>query len=520
MSAVRTGVLTALVMLCSYPSRGDAQATYYRTIPLGERAIGMGTAYTGIANDPSATYYNPGGLMTGGRFQLLGSLMSLVFLRGSIEDAFDSPEIDQTLTYSRSTSLPHFIGTVIKFGKKAYGDHRYAVGYSSFEIARENLGVGFTQIEPQASADLSLNSNYRMRWWGVSFAAQTTKKLSLGITAFLSEQSYNYSEDIALAGGGTLGDAGVRVGGSSVVSDTRVGTHSWHFVFRLGALYRINPKWQVGLMFQPPGAPIKESGNVFRRFVSNLDGEDTFFVFNEGDFETRMPIPFELRVGAEYKVDALTTLSFDAAITGPVKDQTVFARPPELEGAPGSLGAYFPNTTERRITPNGAIGAEHLFGKVVVAGGLSTNISASPKVPETATQYTPAQINLYGASFAVGVDAAGYRLTLGATGYFGVGDALAFTLDREAQVAFYRQTKATAGGLLLYIAGAVSVASRGAQDVEKKYKERKARKAEENGDEEDPAEDAGADTDADTDADTGTDTDADTGTGTDADTDA
>ena len=34
--------------------------------------MGLGGAFTGIADDPSATYYNPAGMMAGGRFQLLG----------------------------------------------------------------------------------------------------------------------------------------------------------------------------------------------------------------------------------------------------------------------------------------------------------------------------------------------------------------------------------------------------------------------------------------------------------------
>jgi hypothetical protein len=86
------------------------------------------------------------------------------------------------------------------------------------------------------------------------------------------------------------------------------------------------------------------------------------------------------------------------------------------------------------------------------------------------------------------LDTNGYRLTLGATGYFGRGDALAFTVDRDAQVLGYRRTKANVASVILYIAGAVSVASKGAKQVQERYKEHKANKR--NGD-----------TDADADAD-------------------
>ena len=115
-------------------SHSDAQGLHYRTIPIGERAIGLGGAYTGIADDPSATYYNPAGLMAGGRFSLLGSLSSIVFVRKKVENAFESPTGNRDLSSDRTTTLPHFVGTVIKFGKKKFGDHRYALAYSSIEV--------------------------------------------------------------------------------------------------------------------------------------------------------------------------------------------------------------------------------------------------------------------------------------------------------------------------------------------------------------------------------------------------
>ena len=50
-------LFVAMVLGCSFTAnRSEAQALYYRSIPLGERAMGLGGAYTGIANDPSATY--------------------------------------------------------------------------------------------------------------------------------------------------------------------------------------------------------------------------------------------------------------------------------------------------------------------------------------------------------------------------------------------------------------------------------------------------------------------------------
>jgi len=468
----------AIVLGCSFtPNYTEAQALYYRSIPLGERAMGLGGAYTGIASDPSATYYNPAGLVTGGRFQLMGSLLSIVFTRRTVDNAFESTDIESDFTSTKTTTLPSFIGTVVKFGPKRFGDYQFAVAYSTFEVAREGFGERVSQIQEPTSLDLRLDNSYKDRWYGISFAAQVKKNVSLGLTVFLAKQNGNYSEDVGLASGGTFNENGQRIGGDSVTTSTDIGMSAYHFVFRLGALYRINRRWQLGFMFQPPGAPLSQSGNVFYRSTTARSGLDsTYFLFDEGNLSTLLPIPLELRTGVEFKINAVTVLSVDASVSGPVRDRDLFDRPDELEGLPGSLGVYFPNSNARRWTPNVAIGAEHMFGKVVIAGGLFTNISSAPDVPATSTEYTPDQVNMFGASFSAGVDTKGYRLTLGATGYFGRGDSLSFTLDSDAGVAGYERTKSNVSALVLYVAGAVSVASKGAKDVQGSYKKKKAKK--------------------------------------------
>ncbi len=455
-------------------NRAEAQSLYYRTVPIGERAIGLGGAFTGVASDPSATYYNPAGIMSGGRFQLLGSFSSLVFFRKKIDNAFGSSNVDTDFTSKGTTTIPRFIGTVVKFGRKRFGDHQFALAYSTLEVDRNAFNASSIQIEPASSLDLRLNNDYSSRWYGVSFAAQATQKTALGLTAFVAQQRGFYSEDIGLATGGTLDATGLRVGGDSIASNTSLSVQHWDIVLRLGVLHRFNRRWQLGILFQTPGIPVSRKGSVFRRLTSTISGEEpTYFLFDQGSFSTRAPIPWELRAGFEYQANALTMLSVDGAVAGPVRDRAVFDRPPALQGMNRSLGTYFANSTERRWTPNVAIGAEHIFGKVAVAGGLFTNISAAPNVPATATEYTPDQVNIWGASFSVGLDTKGYRLTVGANGYFGRGDALAATVNRDTAVVSYERTQSTISAVVVYIAGAVSVASKGAKEVQGKIKKKK-----------------------------------------------
>jgi long-chain fatty acid transport protein len=62
-----------------------AAQNYYRSSPIGQQAIGMGGAYTGLADDPSAAYYNPAGLMRRDVNQFSGGLSLVGFDRLQIE---------------------------------------------------------------------------------------------------------------------------------------------------------------------------------------------------------------------------------------------------------------------------------------------------------------------------------------------------------------------------------------------------------------------------------------------------
>jgi hypothetical protein len=400
-----------------------------------------------------------------------------VFIREKIENAFDSPNVDADFISKGTSTIPRFIGTVVKFGRKRFGDHQFALAYSTLEVDRNEFNASSIQGDTASSLDLRLNNDYSSRWYGVSFAAQATKKTALGLTAFVAQQRGFYSEDIGIATGGTVDEDGLRVGGDAATSNTSLSVQNWDIVLRLGVLHRFNRRWQLGILFQTPGIPVSRKGNVFRRLTTAISGEDSsYFLFDQGDFTARAPIPWELRSGFAFQANSLTMLSLDAAVAGPVRDRPVFEPPSTLQGLNRTLGTYFANSTERRWTPNVAIGAEHIFGKVAVAGGLFTNISAAPNVPETATEYTPDQVNIWGASFSVGLDTKGYRLTVGANGYFGRGDALAARLNRDTVVVSYDRTQSTIAAVIVYIAGAVSVATKGAKDVQDKYKSKKAQK--------------------------------------------
>ncbi|MEM9727986.1 MAG: hypothetical protein AAF997_05330 [Myxococcota bacterium] len=460
----------ALALAWGPASSAGAQALYYRSVPIGERAVGLGGAFTGLANDPSATYFNPAGMTSGGRFELLGSFSSLLLSRTRVDDAFVAPAAETNFVKKTTATLPRFVGTVARFGRAKHGrDHQFALGYSTVEVARENFGDSFSQLDQQNSSDIRIDSRYRNRWYGVSFAAQVTRLSSVGFTIYLADQSQSYREDIGLARGGTFNaDTGLRLGAESVTASGDLRARAYHFVPRFGWLHDVNDQWKVGAMFQPPGIPLSQSGRFLRRTTTTFPGDDgTFLLFDESGVGARLPMPFELTAGFSWRFNEKSLLSFDASVIGPVRaGRLIKVDPPSTVRR---AGVFFSGDTRRRAVPNFSVGAEHRFDKVVIAGGVFSNISAAPGVPEQTDTFTPDQVNIWGASFAFGLDYNGYRFTVGTTAMFGSGDALSATVDESGEVLSYDRTSARRTIVLLYLAGAISVATKASKAVGDKY---------------------------------------------------
>ena len=53
----------ALVFILAFSTAAWADSYHYKNLIVGDRASGMGGAYTAISDDPSGLYYNPAGIV-------------------------------------------------------------------------------------------------------------------------------------------------------------------------------------------------------------------------------------------------------------------------------------------------------------------------------------------------------------------------------------------------------------------------------------------------------------------------
>jgi hypothetical protein len=131
---MRTITLAALLVLASQAS-GAAETSSFLDIGIGARALGMGGAYTALADDASALYWNPAGL----------SRLEKREFTASHAEMFESTRLD-FLAYAHPTSQGTFAAglTYLSQGKIDGRDSlgRQTAGYDASDAA---ISLGYAR---------------------------------------------------------------------------------------------------------------------------------------------------------------------------------------------------------------------------------------------------------------------------------------------------------------------------------------------------------------------------------------
>ena len=150
----------------------------------GQRAAGLGGAYTAVSDDPSGAYYNPAGLAFAFDDSISISASNYKIITKKYENV-DSPS--QTYTQTSKTYLPNFIGVVKNMGK-------YKMGISIVNTINDSFNRNTQIIAPLFSPTINNTKiynleNYKQYLFGPSFAYALNSKLSLGATFYFFEDT-------------------------------------------------------------------------------------------------------------------------------------------------------------------------------------------------------------------------------------------------------------------------------------------------------------------------------------------
>lgn len=448
----------AALLLVAVEARADD--THYRGIPIGAKAIGLGGAFTGVADDVSAAYFNPGGLALPGSLGIAAGLTINAWQRDELKDAFSADGSSAGATAKSSRSVPIFVGAGIKFGpRNEDGDQPNSLAVSVLQpiFSAGNSFLQFPSDPLELSDSYRITSADRATWYGISYARRFTPKHSFGASLYLSARRLNHAEvGLSLDDGTQVGsDPSVFEGVNSTANNQDLAFKTFHFVMRFGWLYRLKPKVQLGVMVQLPGIPLKQRVDVFSQgFVNDNRNPSmpltTAYYFDQ-KVDARLPIPGELAVGVEYRPVEKVMLSFNAWAYTPVPSHN---RVDVSEPVPVG-GFLFDNDTKRLATGNVAVAGDFRIRKELsITAAFFTDLSSAQKIPSNPTRYYNARVQRLGGTLSVGLNVAGISLAIGSTFIYGRGAATGVVVDFDNLDASYDRTQQTSRIVYLFLTGA------------------------------------------------------------------
>lgn len=462
-SGIHAVISLALLLVASGAGADD---THYRSVPVGAHAIGLAGAFTGVADDASAAFYNPGGLLLDETNGIAGGLTINAWDKLEINEALQNPDGVAKSTATTSRTIPLFIGAVLKFGPQdSLEQKKFALALSVVEpnYSRESDFIELPSDPIELTTTSTITANDRDTWYGLSFASRLNLKQTLGASLYLSVRKLSQTEvGLALGGGTEIStDPTELVGTSSAATNQRLSFKAFHFVLRFGWLYRIKPQVQLGVTLQPPGIPLKQRVDTTSQAFVN-DNRDpnvpatTTVVYLDEKFKANLPIPLELRTGVQYWPAEKIMLALDGMFYGPVRS----GQRAKTDSSVRLAGNFFDNDTARRAIGNVAIGGDFFISKkIMIETGFFTDFSSAVNIPSNPEKFYNPQINRYGATVSFGLNVAGIALAVGTTFLYGKGPATGVIIDQDALATGYTRTEATSRSVFLHLTGATRAVS-------------------------------------------------------------
>ncbi|MDY6933350.1 MAG: hypothetical protein SVZ03_03910 [Spirochaetota bacterium] len=145
---------------------------------IGDRATGMGGAYTAISDDPSGAYYNPAGLVFAFDNQISLSVNS--YKERNIK--FEKAVADKPYTQDISSFYPSFFGIV-----QSLGSFKLAVTIINMNneiLDQDDYFPGISIQGFPAMSNINYNLNDNTLLGGISLAHFINDSISVGVTAY------------------------------------------------------------------------------------------------------------------------------------------------------------------------------------------------------------------------------------------------------------------------------------------------------------------------------------------------
>ncbi|MEQ1532431.1 MAG: hypothetical protein HOO97_00515 [Sideroxydans sp.] len=371
-------------VFASFSTLSVADEYHYNNMLIGDRASGMGGAYTAISDDATGMFYNPAGILYVGERNFSASVNAYYSQSKKYENVIGNRPFER----NSSALLANFFGIV-----KPMGNFKVGFSYAVPDAVSEDQNQNFSNVSGSVSRfTMNLNNRDSTYNFGPSIAAELSSDLSVGLSLYI------HKRDVQLI----LNQFQERTDGSNQWSN---------YYFKLS---ETGTRPVLGVMWSPVdklslGASLSQTWVL----AANGQGQSTCWdsiaaVCNATilqapsitSFTAKRKYPLRMAVGAAYFPDSNLILSGDVTYNAAVTDA---------------------NYGNKEGTLNMAIGTEYYLNKnwAVRTGGY-TNMANTPVIQAGVTSIEE-RINLYGVSLSVSNFTNGSSITLGTSINYGKG---------------------------------------------------------------------------------------------------
>ena len=365
------------VVVLGGPRPALADDTRYVDFPIGGRSVGLGGAFTALANDPSGVFFNPAGLVDIRRHsvQVSTNLYGLEIADSFFNAVGRVADLDTVFTdLNIIPSSAAFAGS-LKSGETE-DDVLSSYGFGVFVPSSRSLNVQtFSEVEddgsPCSTVTYTRSLSDRSFLVGASHAQRLDQTWSLGASMYLAYRTFRESEDVSCSAGSN----------QFSTANTNVNFAVAALIAKLGIKGKWGNGWRLGATVSSPSVRIHDVATVSVRRGSALgDGtEPEFFARELSGLRADTRFSPEVRLGLAYVSPKTSTFTLDVTFHAGTSYE-LYDLPSREQQVENAI------TTVRRITRNPivnvATGFEYLFLKEFsVALGLFSNISTAPPIP-------------------------------------------------------------------------------------------------------------------------------------------
>jgi len=300
----------------------------------GARSLGIGGAYTGVADDFTAVWWNPAGLGQIKKFELTGGISNFNY-------SDDADFLGNTKNYSNSSTTLNNLGFVFPF-PTVRGSLVFALGYNRTNNFTTGMSFnGFNTISSIIPSLIRNNKEYNIPYqifltdnsgfytpltknlnqrgdvlesgslgnWAFSGALEVAPNLFTGISLHIATGSYNYDRSYIEEDTRNYYTFLDTLYYSSIdftrldLSDKISGDYSG-FGAQLGILYKLSDKLRFGLTIKTPFKyNIKEDFST--KGTSYFDNGDSYSYKTNGSGEYDVTTPFVFSTGISYSIKGI-----------------------------------------------------------------------------------------------------------------------------------------------------------------------------------------------------------------------